>query len=79
MEVSEERITEFDWWQEAFLEDLKIALTPSRHMSGRGLTDQSANRCDPASCTGWYSGFFSCRILHKRIANRVIYELELYT
>ncbi len=40
--ISEESISELDWWQEANYEGLKIVLTPSRHMSGRGLTDQSA-------------------------------------
>ncbi len=41
-DISEEKISELDWWQEAQYEDLKIIFTPSRHMSGRGLTDQSA-------------------------------------
>ena len=40
--VEEEKISEFDWWDEELFEGLKIACTPSRHMSGRGLTDQSA-------------------------------------
>lgn len=40
--ISEDKISEMDWWQEASYQDLKIVLTPSRHMSGRGLTDQSA-------------------------------------
>lgn len=40
--INEERITELDWWQEEAYKNLKIVLTPSRHMSGRGLTDQSA-------------------------------------
>ena len=41
-EISENQISELDWWQEANYEGLKIVFTPSRHMSGRGLTDQSA-------------------------------------
>ncbi|NEQ48726.1 MAG: hypothetical protein F6K11_01145 [Leptolyngbya sp. SIO3F4] len=41
-DVPETQIREFDWWQEGQYEDLTVALTPSRHMSGRGLTDQSA-------------------------------------
>lgn len=36
------RITEMDWWQESDFRDLKIIFTPSRHMSGRGINDQSA-------------------------------------
>ncbi|MEM9328233.1 MAG: MBL fold metallo-hydrolase [Bacteroidota bacterium] len=41
-DIPEEKISEMDWWQEEDYEGLKIVLTPSRHMSGRGLTDQSA-------------------------------------
>ncbi|GAB3655766.1 hypothetical protein GCM10028791_27180 [Echinicola sediminis] len=40
--VEEKTISELDWWQEQEYENLKIIMTPSRHMSGRGLTDQSA-------------------------------------
>ncbi|MGD1843821.1 MAG: MBL fold metallo-hydrolase [Salibacteraceae bacterium] len=40
--IAEDKISELDWWQEASIEDLNIILTPSRHKSGRGLTDQSA-------------------------------------
>ncbi len=35
-------IQELDWWEETQLGSLKIVLTPSRHSSGRGLSDQSA-------------------------------------
>jgi len=31
-----------DWWDETNLGKLKIAFTPSRHSSGRGISDQSA-------------------------------------
>lgn len=41
-EIAEEKIVELDWWTESEYENLTIILTPSRHMSGRGLTDQSA-------------------------------------
>ncbi len=40
--ISGDKISEMDWWQETMFDDLKIVFTPSRHMSGRGLTDQSA-------------------------------------
>lgn len=40
--IEESKISKMDWWQEQSFKDLKIAFTPSRHMSGRGLTDQSA-------------------------------------
>jgi len=39
--IDEKRITEMDWWQELSWENMEIAFTPSRHMSGRGLGDQS--------------------------------------
>ncbi|MEO1050945.1 MAG: MBL fold metallo-hydrolase [Bacteroidota bacterium] len=41
-QIEDNKISEMDWWQEAVLEDLQIVFAPSRHMSGRGLTDQSA-------------------------------------
>lgn len=34
-------ITEFDWWQEAHFKDITITFTPTRHFSGRGLTDRA--------------------------------------
>ena len=40
--IKDEKISELDWWQEESYQGLKIVFTPSRHMSGRGLTDQSA-------------------------------------
>jgi len=40
--VSAAIIQEMDWWDETKLGNLKIAFTPSRHASGRGLSDQSA-------------------------------------
>ena len=39
--VQPEDIQEFDWWQEGkILSNIDIAFTPSRHFSGRGLTDR---------------------------------------
>ncbi|MGV9012865.1 MAG: MBL fold metallo-hydrolase [Flavobacteriales bacterium] len=38
--VEASRIHELDWWQEAGLAHLHLALTPARHFSGRGLTDR---------------------------------------
>lgn len=40
--ITEDRITELDWWDECELGSVKYVLTPSRHASGRGMTDQSA-------------------------------------
>ena len=38
--VAADRITEFDWWQTARLGSVEITFTPTRHFSGRGLTDR---------------------------------------
>ncbi|AEI39733.1 MBL fold metallo-hydrolase [Paenibacillus mucilaginosus] len=35
--VEEDKITEFNWWDEAEFQGLTVALTPSKHFSGRGL------------------------------------------
>ena len=34
-------IKEFDWWDKANFEGIEITFTPSRHFSGRGLTDRA--------------------------------------
>ncbi len=39
--VPKENITEFNWWDEHSIGTIEIAFTPSRHFSGRGLTDRS--------------------------------------
>ncbi len=38
--VPAEKITELDWWQETNYKGLTFAATPSRHFSGRGLSDR---------------------------------------
>lgn len=40
--VGADRITELDWWQTEAIGDLTLACTPSRHFSGRFLTDRNA-------------------------------------
>lgn len=40
-DVPEEAIQEFNWWDEVKLDELHLVFTPSRHFSGRGLTDRS--------------------------------------
>lgn len=37
--ISEDLVTELDWWQQADLGDVKIVATPARHYSSRGLFD----------------------------------------
>ena len=38
--VRASKITELDWWQEASFQGLTFAATPSRHFSGRNLSDR---------------------------------------
>jgi L-ascorbate metabolism protein UlaG (beta-lactamase superfamily) len=35
-------IHEMNWWDETKLENIQLAFTPSRHFSGRGLTDRNS-------------------------------------
>lgn len=39
--VKEEDILEFDWWNKQLFDDIEITFTPTRHFSGRGLTDKA--------------------------------------
>ena len=39
--VPENQITEFDWWDDITFEGIHLTFTPSRHFSGRGLTDRA--------------------------------------
>ncbi|MCE5287396.1 MAG: MBL fold metallo-hydrolase [Pelosinus sp.] len=39
--VPQEKIREFDWWQEAEIGGLSFAALPARHYSGRGLFDRN--------------------------------------
>lgn len=38
--ISDDKITEMDWYESALLGDVTLTLTPSRHFSGRGLFDR---------------------------------------
>jgi len=38
--VSEEKITEMDWWETISFDGIQLTATPSRHFSGRGVTDR---------------------------------------
>ncbi len=38
--VAAENITELNWWDEVDLKGVKLAFTPTRHFSGRGLGDR---------------------------------------
>ncbi len=39
--IADEDITEFDWWESAKLDEIEMTFVPSRHFSGRGLTDRA--------------------------------------
>ncbi|AZQ63071.1 MBL fold metallo-hydrolase [Flammeovirga pectinis] len=39
--VNADLITEMDWWDKTLFEGIEITYTPSRHFSGRGLTDRA--------------------------------------
>ncbi len=38
--VAPDLVTEFDWWDQHSLGDISFTFTPTRHFSGRGLTDR---------------------------------------
>lgn len=42
--IDAENITELDWWQSTKVNSVEITATPSRHFSGRGLTDRDATQ-----------------------------------
>lgn len=39
--ISAKKISEFDWWDTHTFSDIDIHFTPTRHFSGRGLTDRN--------------------------------------
>jgi L-ascorbate metabolism protein UlaG (beta-lactamase superfamily) len=39
--IDKDIITEFDWWDAQLFNNIRITFTPTRHFSGRGLTDHS--------------------------------------
>lgn len=39
--IDPETVTEFDWWDHQHFDDISITFTPSRHFSGRGLSDRT--------------------------------------
>lgn len=43
--VSPERIEEYDWWEEAEFEGIRLVCTPARHFSGRSLTSNTTLWC----------------------------------
>ena len=39
--ITKGKIKEFDWWDRSNFEGIDITFTPTRHFSGRGLTDRA--------------------------------------
>ena len=39
--IDANKIQEFDWWDNKFFNDIQITFTPTRHFSGRGLSDRA--------------------------------------
>lgn len=39
--IAADSITEFDWWDARSFGNINVAFTPTRHFSGRGLTDRA--------------------------------------
>lgn len=39
--ISKEKVTELNWWEDRSYQGLTIALTPSRHFSGRGIFNRN--------------------------------------
>ncbi|MEC0089054.1 MBL fold metallo-hydrolase [Paenibacillus macquariensis] len=58
--ISQARITEMDWWEEAGFEGLTLACTPARHFSGRKFVDKEATLwCSWVICGEQTKLFFS--------------------
>lgn len=67
--VASHQIVEFDWWQQKNIGPLTFVATPTRHFSGRGLTDRnktlwvswvilgSRNRAFFGGDSGYFNGF----------------------
>lgn len=37
--ITEDKITQLDWWENIKLDDIELVSTPAQHFSGRGITD----------------------------------------
>ena len=56
--VAPAQIEELEWWQQATLSGVQIVCTPTRHYSGRGLTDRSVTLWSSGSVVGPRHRFF---------------------
>lgn len=56
--VAAAQVREMEWWQELTLRGVRIVSTPSRHDSGRGLTDRNATLWGSWSVVGARHRFY---------------------
>jgi L-ascorbate metabolism protein UlaG (beta-lactamase superfamily) len=56
--VSKNQIHELEWWQHQMVGEIKIICTPTRHYSGRGLTDYKATLWSSWSVVGPHHRFY---------------------
>lgn len=56
--VTEEKITELDWWEQADHEGIDLVACPARHFSGRGLTDRNATQWASWVIKGKYQSLY---------------------
>ena len=56
--VSQKQIHELEWWQHQKVGEIKIICTPTRHYSGRGLTDYKATLWSSWSVIGPHHRFY---------------------
>ncbi|MFT4739144.1 MAG: L-ascorbate metabolism protein UlaG (beta-lactamase superfamily), partial [Cyclobacteriaceae bacterium] len=74
--IPEEDITSFDWWDSEIFDDLQITFTPTRHFSGRGLTDRAKSLwggwvIKSTTQNIWFSGDSGYGEHFKEIGNRL--------
>ena len=56
--VSEDKITELDWWEDVDFQGLKLVACPARHFSGRGLTDRNSTQWASWIISGTYQKIY---------------------
>ncbi|KKK36481.1 membrane protein [Mesobacillus campisalis] len=57
--VAKDKITELNWWEEYTFQGLTIALTPSRHFSGRGIFNRNSTLWGGWVILGKHSRFYT--------------------
>jgi L-ascorbate metabolism protein UlaG (beta-lactamase superfamily) len=57
--IQKEKITELNWWQEANLQDITVALLPSKHFSGRGIFNRDTTLWGGWAIFGKHTSFYT--------------------